>query len=508
MRAAPQNGWHQPVPTPQPRQTVRKTARHNGPNRHTPKQKSLLLRVVLALLFVAVLCLGSFVFIIYQDVNRFEDAFYEGVHVAGVHIGGMTREQAHHTMLELEQQQISQWRVALRHGESVKTMTASDIDLRLDLASLLNDAWHQGRYGTMLERWQQAAVLRNNPYQKNSDGIHFNEAKLDAILRDVQQAFDKEATDADVEFDGGFAFGQEEYGMWLDIEPIRAQVVESIFSLSSTSIMLQPQTIAPEVTLDDLKGQNAQIVSVSTPIVRSSATAEFEEGRTHNVRLACERLNGFQLNPGRTLSFNNVVGRRTTRNGFREALEIAQGEYVVGIGGGVCQVSTTLYQAALRAGLKVETRSPHAIPSPYAEKGQDATVTDNGRDLVIRNTGDTPVYIMVRLEETKNEKRCIVEIHGRPLPDGIRLTLESRQVGLDIQPDPPVKYIRDTKGVHVTYVGQEKEVFKGRVGYKVETYLVTKRSDGMEIGRELLTTDIYPAKSAEIYTGVTHRGVD
>jgi len=466
--------------------------------------------MVLAALFVAVLCLGSFVFIIYQDVSRFDDTFYEGVHVAGIHLGGMTRDQAQQLMIEQEQRQISQWRVDLRYANDVKTMTAADVDLRLDLVSLLNDAWHQGRYGNMLQRWQNAAALRNNPYQKSGDGIYFSEEKLDAILGELQRGFAREASDASAVFDAasGFQFSGGQHGMWLDIGPIRERIIESILSLTSISILLEPQIIAPEVDLGTSQQTYGTIVTVSTPIIRSSATAEYEEGRMNNVRTACERLDGFELGPGKRLSFNTVVGKRTAKNGFSVALEVAYGEYVEGIGGGVCQVSTTLYQAALRAGLKVETRSVHNIPSSYAEKGQDATVSEK-LDLVIRNTGTTPVYIKARVEEkNKNDRRCVIEVHGTLLADGIRYTLESRQVGTDIPPDPPVKYIKDTKQTHVTYVGQEKEVFKGRVGYKVETYLVTKRSDGMEISRQLITTDIYPAKSAEIYTGTIHRGED
>ena len=514
---AAQGGWHEPAqhqpaqhqPAQRPATAARKQhVRHTGgPKGRKPKRKSRLLPFVMMTLFVAALCLGSVVFVIYRDVSRHEDTFYDGVYVAGVHLGGMTPDEAVQTMMELEQQQVSQWRAALRYGNDVKTMTASDIDLRLDLASLLNDAWNQGRYGNMLERWRQATALRSNPYQKNSDGIHYSQEKLDEILLEMQSGFAREATGATVAFNaevtGGFDFGREEYGQYLDIGPIRAQIVDSLLTLTSVNILLEPQKIAPEVTVADLQQNNSLIVSVSTPIDRHSA-----ESRNHNVRRASELLDNFRLDPGKRLSFNTVVGKRTLKNGFREALEIAYGEYVMGVGGGVCQVSTTLYQAALRAGLKIETRTVHAIPSTYAEKGQDATVRDDKIDLVIRNTGDTPVHITARYEETRNGKFCIVEIYGRPLPDGIRYTLESRQVGTDLPPDPPVRYVRDTKQEHVKYVGQEKEVTKARVGYRIETYLVKKTSNGMEIGRELISTDIYRPLSAVVYQGTIHRGSD
>lgn len=480
------------------------TERRPGPRGRKPKWKARLLPLAMITLTVAVLCLGSVVFVMYRDVNRHANTFYDGVYVAGIHLGGMTQEQAYQKILELEQQQLSQWGATLRNEYTQQTMTAEEIDLRLDLTSLLNDAWNQGRYGNMLERWRQISALRDTPYQKNGDGIYYNEAKLDAILLELQSSFERQASSASVSFSaegqGGYQYQQEQVGQWLDIEPIREQIVESIQTLTSVNILLKPETIAPDVTLASLKAENSQIVSVFTKIRENRG----DEGRTQNVRLACGKLDGYVLEPGKKLSFNGVVGKRTERNGFQEAREIAYGEYTVGIGGGVCQVSTTLYQAALRSGLKIETRSVHAIPSNYAEKGQDATVSDSGKDLVIRNTGSTPVYIKARVEEDKKEKRCVVEIYGKPLPDGVRYTLESKQVEV-LEPDPPVKYIRDKKQEYVTYVDQEREVVKARVGYTVDTFLVTKRSDGMEVSRTKITTDTYPPKPAEVYQGVLQR---
>ncbi|MDR3050469.1 MAG: VanW family protein, partial [Oscillospiraceae bacterium] len=192
-------------------------------------------------------------------------------------------------------------------------------------------------------------------------------------------------------------------------------------------------------------------------------------------------------------------------NGYQEAPEIAYGEYVTGVGGGVCQVSTTLYQAILRSRLKVEKRECHAIPSNYAPMGQDATVSDNGADFIFRNDTSYPVYIRARITtgtDRSKTKRCEISIYGRSLPDGIRYTLESRQLQ-EIQPGPP-KYVADKKHEYVYYTDEEVEYLKARTGYKVEVYLVEQK-DGVEQDRRLITTDVYNPRATVIYRGTESR---
>jgi len=514
-QAARQGGRREPArvsPGRSPARPAAAVARKAGPKQRKGKRKLRFAPFVLVTLLVAALCLGSFVFILYRDVYHQDDVFYQNVYVAGVHLGGMTREEAYRAIVAIEERQIGQWRADLRYEGPfetvVKTITATDIDLQLNLSALLENAWSQGRYGNLLARWQQINELRNTPYLAAGDGIRFNEEKLDALLRLVQQGLTKEATDASVQFhsgaDGGYQYIEEKYGSWLDIEPIREQIVEGVLTLSNVSVALEPKVISPTMTMAGLQQENALVVSVYTVI----RTEKGEEGRTENIRLACERLDGQRLDPGKKLSCNAVFLKRTEKNGYRDAKEIEYGEYVRGIGGGVCQVSTTLYQAALRAGLKIETRYPHALPSNYTEKGQDATITDGGKDLVIRNNGDSPVYIKARTEQNKKELRCVIEIYGKPLPNGMYFKLESKQIGMDLIAEPNVTYVKDKKQEYVHYIGQEKEVTKARKGYKIETELVGMRSDGMEISRNKITTDVYEPKPAVVYIGVLSRGND
>jgi vancomycin resistance protein YoaR len=125
-------------------------------------------------------------------------------------------------------------------------------------------------------------------------------------------------------------------------------------------------------------------------------------GRAENVRLAASHLDGSVIAPGAELSFNEIVGPRTEALGFRYAPVIANGRIRQGVGGGVCQVATTLHVAATRAGLTVLERRPHSRPSSYVEPGMDATVVEGRVDYRIQNPYDFPIAIRTKTTDTND----------------------------------------------------------------------------------------------------------
>jgi vancomycin resistance protein YoaR len=348
--------------------------------------------------------------------------------------------------------------------------------------------------------------LRHAPYY-TSGGLSYDAATLTALAEQVRAAVETAPVDATAGFDPEseepFTYVDEVNGKQVDTAALVEELEQNVLSLRGGAIDVRTTDVPPKVTRAALQANLTCIAVVTTPIASSST-----EGRNANVRIGLDRINGLMVTPDERVSFNKIAGRRADpKNGYQEALEIAYGEYVTGIGGGICQVSTTLYQAVLRAGLKVEERSAHAIPSNYADKGQDATVSDNGADFVFRNNTEYPMYFRARLvEDTKAKtKRCEIAVYGRPLPNGLRYTLESRQIGRDLEPDPDKVYIPDKQQQYVTYKDEEKEVAPKRVGYHVETYLVELRSDGMEVGRQLISEDVYNPRPAQVYQGTQVR---
>lgn len=135
------------------------------------------------------------------------------------------------------------------------------------------------------------------------------------------------------------------------------------------------------------------------PSVLCSFTTYFDKDnkdRCHNIRLAAKLIDGTKIENGEVFSFNSAVGERTVKRGFKIAKIIKDGEFVEGVGGGVCQVSTTLYNAALLSGCIIREYHPHSLPVSYVPPSRDAMVSGTDCDLKIRNGLDCPVYICSR----------------------------------------------------------------------------------------------------------------
>ena len=232
-------------------------------------------------------------------------------------------------------------------------------------------------------------------------------------------------------------------------------------------------------------------------------TGDYVESRTENIRVGTERFNRLTVAPGKSVSFNKVALKRTAANGYQAALEIAYGNYVEGIGGGICQVSSTLYNAVVNAGLTVNKRTPHAIPSSYVDKGKDATVSDDRYDFVFTNNTGANIYIETQFVKVKGYWTSRFIIYGRPDPNGYTYKLDSQVV--ETLPLPEPTYKKDNNGEYVIYDDETYQVSKGREGYVVDVYLVTMDSNGLEISREKKYTDTYKAAAPIYYVGVTPR---
>lgn len=471
----------------------------------TKKKRSFgvrVLRVLAGLLAAVTMAAIAFVLFAYGELNRYDGQFYPGVYVGGVHLGGLTFDQAMTALQSSVTEEISDYQLTLSYEDIVvKTITAQEISLHFDLQGQLEKAWQTGRSGNMIQRLFTVRALRDAP-QIYPATVAYDTAAVEGIINTLAQEVYIAPRDAASAFapdsNTPFLFEDEEYGAQLDTEDLRAQIESRVKSLSTDRATLKVDAIAPNLSRADLENGLTLLVQTTSTIATTS-----EEGRNANVILATEKINGVVLQPGQRFSFNSVVGKRTKGNGYTEALELAYGEYVTGIGGGVCQVSTALYQAALRANLSIIERHPHAIPSSYAERGQDATVSDQGLDLVFRNSTNAPIYIKSRAIKDGNKLRRIeISIFG--MAQEARYTLESVVTQVIAIPEPV--RVKDNEQKYVLYTDEEKQTSNGREGYVVDTYLVTKKND-VVVEKTLLTTDTYQAAAPRIYVGTLERFV-
>lgn len=272
-----------------------------------------------------------------------------------------------------------------------------------------------------------------------------------------------------------FVFEGEEIGIAIDQEKLAADIQNALKSKKfDAQIQAAGSEVQPEISIAAAKEKYKTIGTFTT-----KTTAN--QKRNTNVRLACEALNGTIVQPGQEISFNETVGERTAAKGYQGAAAYNNGEVVEEIGGGVCQVSTTLYNAVLRAGLKISVRRSHTFEPSYVTPGQDATVSWGGPDFKFINNSNTAVGIRARYAD----QTCTVSVYGIPiLEDGVTYSLESKKVATL---DPPAPTYEEDQTLQ-----PEEEVQKsaGSSGSRWETRLVIKKGDEV-ISNEVDHTTTY-----------------
>ncbi len=215
-----------------------------------------------------------------------------------------------------------------------------------------------------------------------------DKTKLQAWFEDVKKQVDIPAKDASGHRYGG-TISPEQVGRSMDINEAN-KWLDDLETIINKPQEIHVNEIKPSVTEEDLQNVKGKLIG--------SYTTYFDAGntnRTTNIKLASDRITNLILNPGETFSFNDVVGERTAAKGYKVAHVIVRGEFSEGIGGGICQVSSTLYNSVDEAGLKIVRRYSHSAKVTYVPPGRDATVSWGGPDFRFKNSLHKPVLIRI-----------------------------------------------------------------------------------------------------------------
>lgn len=517
--------WYAPPPQQAPAAAPKRRAAGGaggggaGGGKKPKKKRSLkwqLIKVLIVLVLLAGAGIGGYFWKTQSDVRPYVSVFLDNISVDGISLSGKTWAEGSQLVWDQVNAKQNGWYVRLKNtaGE-YKDITAATLGISFDPTAALEQAWAIGhdtdpnRRKSIFDLKEEIEQAKKSTYEFSSAQQSANTAPIDTILQTLESAAYKEPQDADIlsfvpdDITNPFTYQTEVYGQRLDTSAVKEQILRMVQNLESGEIMLEPKTVPPNKTVADLQKTVALRVSVTTPISTSST-----EERTNNIRVAFSKINGLIIPDGGKFSFNGVVGRRTEKNGFYKAIEYAYGTEVWGIGGGVCQASTTMYLAAIQAGLNITNRVAHSAPVSYTDLGKDATVSDTrGReiDFTFRNNSGGDIYIAAHVRQSGNSKRnmvCEVRIYG-PSLDNTRYELETVPIETIPKPEEPTLK-EDEDMTYVTFVDEKKLVSKGREGHVVETYLCTI-VDGVQVSREKVSTDTYPARADVYYVGTAER---
>lgn len=301
---------------------------------------------------------------------------------------------------------------------------------------------------------------------------------------EVVNTINREPKDAEIAFKPYekpmFYITRELCGYRVDEQRLYYDVYNALRKSANADVNVSADVLKPAVTADELKEYTHKRAEFSTDYSSSN------ENRKHNIRLALSKINGRRIDDGQTFSFNAAVGPRSAKNGFAEAKIIVGGEYVSGTGGGVCQASTTVYNCALLADMKVTKVRNHSLPPSYVAPSFDAMVNSGSSDMCFVNDSGAPVFIRAVGSDTTAK----VEIYGKKMP--YKIIKESKVISRSAPPDD--KIITDTENKYVTedmLSGESKRVSYGAAGLTSEGYLSYYDFSGKFIERKLIRKDVY-----------------
>ncbi|NJD03031.1 MAG: vanomycin resistance protein VanB, partial [Ruminiclostridium sp.] len=334
------------------------------------KAKTIVIIITSVIIFTVFL-----MFNLSGDSNKFR----KGVKVEGVDVSGLDMAEAKDIVTESLNNKYGKSAFSLNNGEKTYSYAINEISYQFLVNEALIKAFHQGRTGNIFKKTLDVLSLYFNGTNLEIRN-DFDKNKLMTILEKIKKDTEREPINASINYkNGNIGIFEDTAGRSMDID-INKELVENYLEKRDfKDIPLRVENIKPDITYAEIKDINAVVSDFHTDFSLS------DQNRSHNIRLASSKLDGIILKPDESFSMNETLGPRTAKNGYREAPVIFKNELIPGTGGGICQVTTTLYNTVLKAKLDVLERSPHSMPLAYVQPGQDATIADGVIDFRFRN---------------------------------------------------------------------------------------------------------------------------
>ncbi|KAF1086595.1 Vancomycin B-type resistance protein VanW [Sporotomaculum syntrophicum] len=322
-----------------------------------------------------------------------------GVYVGNLNLGGLTKEQARELLTMLEDE-VTHYPVVIKHGDNTWTIKAGELGVTLDKEKTLQKAVAIGHAGSIINQWRERRRVEKEGEHIQSELSTSWDVLKKKIIAEMGQII-VEPVNAGFQITPGdqVIIVPAQTGTDIDFNSLASEISRlvsdgAINGAEVGEVELPLLSVQPQRTTEDVEAMqiNGRIAQYTT---RFDAG---QEGRTYNIKVAAAALDGLLLAPGDDFSFNQVVGPRSSEAGYKSANVIVNNEFVQGLGGGVCQVSSTLYNAVLLANLQILERSNHTLPVSYVPIGQDATVSYGAIDFRFANNQENYIYITSLVE--------------------------------------------------------------------------------------------------------------
>lgn len=360
--------------------------------RHKSRDKPFIIGITISLIFL-LLC-TIFIYYIYSEKDKIANGTY--VKYGGMvsdNIGGLDIKAAQ-DQLEKDMESLTDTKICLSFSSETVNTKLSDLGVKLNYSKYLNDIKHStygiNVYNSILKHFTTGKVIDVIP------SITIDNTVLDKFISLHFEGLDIAPCDAEMYVKNNIVkIKKETSGRILDRQKLSDSIIDAVKN-NTDKIIMPVSAISPDITENDLKKQ------IPSRVISSYNTSfgDSDNGRKTNIKLGASLLNNIILKPGEEFEFWKYVGNPTVERGFRLAAVYQNGKVTTGIGGGLCQVSTTLYNAALLADLKITKRQPHGMPVHYVPLGLDATVDYSS--LTLKFANNTGKYLLIKSSTNNN----------------------------------------------------------------------------------------------------------
>lgn len=342
-------------------------------------------------IFIAVGIIGIISISSYIGINSFNQKYIyngkisENIYIEDINVSGMTIAEAK----KMVDSKYTPMPLNIVYEGETFIINPSDIGLGYNTDEVIKEAYDYNKTDSYVENLKRFFNLKKGNKESFNIKSIYNENKLNNSIESIAKEVNQDVINAELYISGSGAMNTKpsQIGREVDLNEMKKVAKNSLDVKDFTKVGLVVKETQPNITTEMVKSVNSVLATHTTDYKGSSS------GRAHNIVRAANSTSDILLMPGEEFSYNSLTGSRSKANGYKEAPVILNGKIENGVGGGVCQVSTTIYNAVLYSGLDITQVRNHSLPSSYADMGKDATVADGYLDLKFKNPYDTPIYV-------------------------------------------------------------------------------------------------------------------
>lgn len=447
--------------------------------------KKILVIALSVLTLAAVVGAAAYTGYAYKISKNWEGLIYPGTKIMDMDMGGKTKEEAAQLLKEKFGEVVAKKKINIKYNNKSYSIDYSKLNARYDIDKIVNDAFN---FGKDLSIFDKKGIIKKGTYKDYTLTFDYDGKYVDEIIGTMEKDINKAPVEGSLQMTsrGVFKVNPDQKGYKLQSDKLKQDIKNNIngkVEESNVTMDAPVETLTAVKTAEKLSGVNTLISTYNTSFKGSIPS------RCNNIQVATKSINGRLLMPGESFSFNETVGQRTAARGYQEAGVIINGKHDFDFGGGICQVSSTLYNAMLLANINATERTHHTIRSLYVPVGLDATVDWGHLDLKFKNTLTYPIF----LEGYTQGTNVYFNIYSDK-----SLTARTYKAESDIY--QTIDFGVTKKNDPTMLEGTQAYEEMGANGYRTKVYRITYEN-GAEVKRDLLYEDYYKPTQAILKIG-------